>query len=196
MKQLETFSIGLAAFALTAAGALADWYRAAELSANGGAKEVGAVFENVRAVRIQCLEGSVAIGTLRVRSGSEKEEYHVDRPLGEGETHDIALDGREVTGFHVIDRGTGRYCIDVRADGAQPYYEHHHHHIHHYGRHPSDPPPTAGNAVAPAQTPGKTPPGVKGAPDAPGENPPAKKLPVKKVPTKKAPARRGPPKGR
>ena len=112
MKQLKTFSIGLVAFALTAAGAIADWYRAAELSANGGAKEVGAVFENVRAVRIQCLEGSVAIGTLRVRSGSEKEEYHVDRSLGEGETHEIALDGREVTGFHVIDMGTGRYCID------------------------------------------------------------------------------------
>lgn len=219
MRQLKNWTIGLTAFALTAAGALADWYRAADLATTGGAKEVAAHFQNVRAVQLQWVDGDVDIFGFLVRSGAKTEEYRVERKLDRGETIDFELDGRDITGFRVIDRGNGRYRINVLTEGEQYYYEHHHHHHHPHlpppdGRH-DDPPPARHDVrhddhVAPPHgdhpdgdrfDPRQPPPEVKtGAPaKMPEVKGPEKKAPVKKTPAKapaKAPARRAPAKGR
>lgn len=131
MKTLKNWTIGLAAFALAAGGALAgDWHRAAELSTGGGAKEVGANYQNVRRVQIQCVDGGVNIQTLWVRNGGQKQEHRVSRSLGRGQTYEIELGGQDVTGFRISDSGNGRYRVNVLTDGKR-HDDHHGHHGHH-----------------------------------------------------------------
>ena len=140
MKQLKNWTIGFAALALTAAGAIAgDWHRAAELSTGGGAKEVSANYQNVRTVQIQCVEGGVNIQTLWVRNGGQKEEHRVARSLQRGEKYNIELGGRDTTGFRISDSGNGRYRVNVLTDGHRHDDHHHHgHHDDHYDRYDRD----------------------------------------------------------
>jgi hypothetical protein len=213
MKHFNHWTIGLTAFALTASAALADWYRAAELHTTGGAKEVSANFQNVQAVQLQWLDGEVDILVFWVRSVGEKKEFLVERRLDRGETIDFALDGRSVTGFRVIDKGNGRYCINVQSDDTQ-YFEHHRHHhprlpppdgLHdprHDGDHAAPPPGDHpdGDRYDPRQPPPSEKPGPalkKDAPKGPDPKAAAKAPPKKTAPKSapKAPARRGPPKG-
>jgi hypothetical protein len=216
MKQLKNWTIGLAAFAVAAGVAVADgWYRVGDVPA-GGAKEITANFQDVQAVRIQGLEGNVTVQTLWVRNGGQRDEFPVGRSLGKDEIHEIELGGRTITGFRVLDSGSGRYAIDVLADESV-YYSTHHHHHHHHHPHPGpldgepgaltigDRQPEHGHKLPPPDEKGVAPvePRPTKAPATkpstkPVETKPAAPKPTPKPAPKKAPPRapKGGPKGR
>jgi len=117
MNAFKNWTMGLAAFALTAAGALAgDWHNCGEYRTGGGAKEVPARYQNVRRVEVRCIEGGVNIQTLWVRNGGQKKENRVARSLARGDSHVIELGGQDVTGFRISDGGNGRYRVSVLTD--------------------------------------------------------------------------------
>ena len=131
MKTLKYLTIGLAALALTAAGALAgDWHRCGDYRTGGGAKEVSANFRHARTVQIQCLDGGVNIQTLWVRNGGQKREVRVAHAFRKGEKMDIDLGGQDVTGFRISDSGNGTYRIHVYADDDRDYDRHGRHDRH------------------------------------------------------------------
>ena len=147
MKQLKHWSIGLAAFSLATAVSLADWHRAAELAATGGAKDVIANFRDVRAVQLQWVDGEVDILALWVLGAGQEAEYRVESGLHQGEPIDFELDGRDIMGFRVIDRGNGHYRINVRSGEIHYALDDDEHHNRH--RHPRLPPPDRGHAPLP-----------------------------------------------
>ena len=90
------------------------WEALAELSPGKEAKEV-AVNRTIRAVQIECLEGSVIVNTLVVREGGAKEALTVGRRFNAGDRQDLDL-GRErnVTGLRISDGGRGRYRVSTK----------------------------------------------------------------------------------
>lgn len=118
MKQLKTILWTAAAICAAAGAAWAgDWHRVGDFTPSREAKEIGANYQNVRRVEIQCLDGNPIVQTMWVRNGGQKEEHRVAHGFTKGEKYTIELGGRDITGFRVSDGGNGRYRIHVLTDG-------------------------------------------------------------------------------
>lgn len=118
MKQLKTILWTAAAICAAAGAAWAgDWHRVGDFSTSRDAQEIGANYQNVRRVEIQCLDGNPVVQTVWVRNGGQKQEFRVAHGFTKGEKYTIELGGRDISGFRISTANQGRFRIHVLTDG-------------------------------------------------------------------------------
>lgn len=118
MKQLKAILWTAAAVCAAAGAAWAgDWHRVGDFSPSREAQEIGANYQNVRRVEIQCLDGNPIVQTVWVRNGGQKQEFRVAHAFTKGEKYTIELGGRDITGFRISTGNQGRFRIHVLTDG-------------------------------------------------------------------------------
>ena len=118
MKRIKTILLATAAICTAAGAAWAgDWHRVGDFSTSRDAQEIGANYQNVRRVEIQCLDGNPVVQTVWVRNGGQKQEFRVAHGFTKGEKYTIELGGRDITGFRISTANQGRFRIHVLTDG-------------------------------------------------------------------------------
>lgn len=118
MKQFKAILWTAAAICAAAGAAWAgDWHRVGDFSTSREAQEIGANYQNVRRVEIQCLEGNPIVQTVWVRNGGQKQEVRVAHAFTKGEKYTIELGGRDITGFRISTGNKGLFRIHVLTDG-------------------------------------------------------------------------------
>lgn len=118
MKQLKAILWTAAAICAAAGAAWAgDWHRVGDFSTSRDAQEIGANYQNVRRVEIQCLDGNPVVQTVWVRNGGQKQEFRVAHGFTKGEKYTIELGGRDISGFRISTANQGRFRIHVLTDG-------------------------------------------------------------------------------
>lgn len=111
--------LGLAAAALPVRADDDEWFRVAELTANGkgDAKEV-TVGKKIDRIRIVVTEGSVIINGIAVRHEGKADYHKVAQRFEKGARHVIyVLDGKQrllVDGLRISDDGKGSYVVQAR----------------------------------------------------------------------------------
>jgi len=118
MKRIKTILWTAAAICAAAGAAWAgDWHRVGDFSTSRDAQEIGANYQNVRRVEIQCLDGNPVVQTVWVRNGGQKQEFRVAHGFTKGEKYTIELGGRDISGFRISTANQGRFRIHVLTDG-------------------------------------------------------------------------------
>lgn len=116
---MKRWILALVILALSATAAFCDskkdnWQLLAEQTTGGDAKEL-VVNRMIRAVQIECSEGSVIVNTVVIREGGSKNPITVARRFNQGEKQDIDLGSvRMVTGLRISDGGRGKYKINTK----------------------------------------------------------------------------------